>query len=418
MATTHLRLALDACVLSAVLVVGSAGGAIAAADPEAGDSTSGGQSAEGSTQGVSSEAPQVASTAETGASESPTKSRQVDPARPARTMILDVTTIIEKHLAAVTKQLKEGAGATAAVAAGGTPDGGTPDPDVGGSQQTAVAPTTPAVTSESSAVAPVANPLVALGAVVPKGVVAVAPAVQAITSIPGVVVSLPTSPTPVTDVITAIQDTLTSVVVSGIAIAQVPSDIAAMMGFPSTIAPGAIGGTLSATRLSGAIDEPMPASAAEPPPEIAPTSGYWGVPSAGNTDEKSPLGSYSTTSMRQEISPAAVATVAPEGIAPPAVLSFLEHTVSAVLVPASLLALAALALPGVGGLLIISAAGALVGYRQAKAASSLRAAGIARFAQLGPLGVVRSGSLVALHPRKPRGVRRQESRASPLKTVA
>jgi hypothetical protein len=418
MATTHLRLALDACVLSAVLLAGSAGGAIAAADPESGDSTTGSQSADGSTQGVSSEAPQVASTAETGTSESPTKSGQADPAHPARAMILDVTTIIEKHLATVTKQLKEGAGAPAAVAAEGTPDGGAPDPDVGGSQQAAVAPATPVDTSESSVIAPVANPLVALGTVVPKGMAAAAPAVQAITSMPGVVVSLPTSPTPVTDVITAIQDTLTSVVVSGIAIAQVPSDIASMMGFPSADAPGAIGGTLAATRLSGAVDGPVPASPAIPPPEIAPTSGYWGAPSAGNIDEQSRLGSYSTASMRQEISPAAVATVAPAAIAPPAVLSFLEHTISAVLVPASLLALAALALPGVGGLLIISAAGALVGYRQAKAASSLRASGIARFARQGPLGVVRSGSLIALHPRAPRVVRRQESRASPLKTVA
>ena len=78
-----------------------------------------------------------------------------------------------------------------------------------------------------------------------------------------------------------------------------------------------------------------------------------------------------------------------------------------------------LALPGIGGLLIISAAGMLVGYRQAKAAFTLRAAGIARFARLGPLGVVRSGSLVALRPRASSVVRRQPSPGGDLpKTVA
>ena len=61
-----------------------------------------------------------------------------------------------------------------------------------------------------------------------------------------------------------------------------------------------------------------------------------------------------------------------------------------------LAALAALALPGAGGLVVLTAAGVRVGYRQAKAGFVLRTAGIARFARPGavPLGVVRSGSVV------------------------
>jgi len=74
---------------------------------------------------------------------------------------------------------------------------------------------------------------------------------------------------------------------------------------------------------------------------------------------------------------------------------------AAVVLPISLAALAALALPGAGGLTILTAAGVRVGYRQAKAGSAVRTAGIGCFARPGsvPLGVVRSGSLVVVRPR-------------------
>jgi hypothetical protein len=89
------------------------------------------------------------------------------------------------------------------------------------------------------------------------------------------------------------------------------------------------------------------------------------------------------------------------------------------LVPASLSALAAVALPGVGGLLIICAIGMRFGYRQAKALLAVRRAGIACFAGPGPLGVVRSGSLIALRPRASRVVRPQAARAaSPVEQAA
>ena len=67
--------------------------------------------------------------------------------------------------------------------------------------------------------------------------------------------------------------------------------------------------------------------------------------------------------------------------------------------PLSLAALARIALPGAGGLLTLTGAGVRIGYRQAKAGFVLRTAGIARFAGPGPLGVVRSGSLVVVRPR-------------------
>ena len=78
------------------------------------------------------------------------------------------------------------------------------------------------------------------------------------------------------------------------------------------------------------------------------------------------------------------------------VRSFLRHAFSDLPLAASLWALAAVALPGVGGLVILTLAGVRIGYRQAKAGFVLRTAGIARFARAGPLGVVRSGSLVVV----------------------
>jgi len=79
-----------------------------------------------------------------------------------------------------------------------------------------------------------------------------------------------------------------------------------------------------------------------------------------------------------------------------------RHCVAIVLHPpgrSTGVTLAAAALPGVGGLVILTLAGVRIGYRQAKAGFVLRTAGITRFAGPGPLGVVRSGSLVVVRPR-------------------
>jgi hypothetical protein len=129
------------------------------------------------------------------------------------------------------------------------------------------------------------------------------------------------------------------------------------------------------------------------------------------------LGGIATAGLSVDLSLSGTAPLAAEGAGPTSALAFLEHTIRAVLAPVSLSALAAFALPGVGGLLIICAAGMRVGYRQAKAALAVRSTGIARFARQGPLGVVRSGSLVGLHSRRPRAlrvVRPEVSRAAPL----
>jgi hypothetical protein len=84
------------------------------------------------------------------------------------------------------------------------------------------------------------------------------------------------------------------------------------------------------------------------------------------------------------------------------VQSFISDVGRELLRSPTLMALAVAALPGVGGLVILTAAGVRLGYRQAKAGLAMRTAGIARFAHTGPLGVVRSESLVYVRPRKSR----------------
>ena len=79
--------------------------------------------------------------------------------------------------------------------------------------------------------------------------------------------------------------------------------------------------------------------------------------------------------------------------------SFVPQTVSDIPRAASMWALAAVALSGLGGLVIVTLAGVRIGYRQAKAAVELRTTAIARFAGSGPIGVVQSGSLVVLRRR-------------------
>jgi hypothetical protein len=96
------------------------------------------------------------------------------------------------------------------------------------------------------------------------------------------------------------------------------------------------------------------------------------------------------------------------GIAPPppngaipmgGLRGFFVHGFSDLPRAVSLWALIAVALPGFGGLVILTLAGVRIGYRQAKAGFALQSAGVARFARPGPLGVVRSGSLIVVCPR-------------------
>jgi len=129
------------------------------------------------------------------------------------------------------------------------------------------------------------------------------------------------------------------------------------------------------------------------------THGLEGSLLAGGLAKPATLGDAAATGLIRAVSISGFAPPAPRSVLPPAGHDFLAHAMRVVLVPASLSALAAVALPGVGGLLIVCAAGVRLGYRQAKAGLAVQATAIARFAGSGVQGVAGSGSVVALRPR-------------------
>ena len=222
-----------------------------------------------------------------------------------------------------------------------------------------------------------------------------------------------------------IQDMLTSVAGAVVPLTQLQSDLYSFLLGIAGMEPVAAGlGGVAGAGLSPAAD----ASVASQWRLVLPLAGIPGGPLAGNAhrgcnargDCVGPVSALTGT-----------APLAPNGAIPMGVQSFFRHADSELLLPGSALAgrsarrrraydltaagvlpislaaLAAVALPGVGGLVILTAAGVRVGYRQAKAGFALRTAGIARFARPGavPLGVVRSGSLVVVRPRALRVVR-------------
>ena len=212
---------------------------------------------------------------------------------------------------------------------------------------------------------------------------------------------------PVSDVIAPVQDMLTSVAGAVVPLTQLRSDLSSFLLGIAGVKPvegglrGIDGAGLSAT---------AGASVASQLRLVRPLSGVPGVPVAGNTGTAtlggiapSIFGAMSEAGRASSLP--GMAPPAPNGAIPMGVRSFLRHAVSDLPVAVSVAALAAVALPGVGGLVILTLAGVRIGYRQAKAGFVLRAAGIARFAGPGPLGVVRSGSLVVVRPRGMRVVR-------------
>jgi hypothetical protein len=101
-------------------------------------------------------------------------------------------------------------------------------------------------------------------------------------------------------------------------------------------------------------------------------------------------------------SPTSVALgVRPEADLPEGLQTFL-HTYGGIIVAVSLSAMFAAALPGLIGLAIPVVAGMGIGYRQAKAGRALHTSGIAHLAPSAPIGVVRSGTLIALRPKRKR----------------
>jgi hypothetical protein len=430
--TTHLRIAAGVCALSIGLLVGG-GGAVALADgtdlggpPNQGGAAVGGQDAPStdapSTDGPTStignqrvdEAPgqDVTNTNPTASGHDPADRQGPTSTVEAQTYSSDGQ---DEGTGTGASNAGEEAGTTPSTESNTAPLVADPP-----ASESNVAPPAPAVPA-SDASPPAPAPTVAAAPVPPPPMAVttnvVAPKVNAFVkfaremeTVQATLAGLPTSKTPVIDLI----NILSSVAGAGVALAEMPNDLYALLGIPPSVQPTLIGG-------GGGLD--MAARAAENAPLFGPHASRLpempvaakDAPLFGTVVRASNVGSVATSSLNQPLSLSGLAPV-PAALSP-ATRSFLDNVVTSVLVPASLTALAAIAVPGLGGLLIVCAAGVRIGYRQAKAGLAVRVAGIARFAGPGPLGVVRSGSLITLHPRIARVDRPRAASAVRAKTA-
>ncbi len=419
MILSHLRLAAGACVLAAGLLLGGGAGSIAVANADShGSTTHRHGAADGSSQGVGSARSTVSS--------------------PPRS----VTNTLPNTLQGVTSVLGQGrelgVRASTGVTSPNTVPGGTdstdtkngaglvavvpkliaqvskavgPVPNVVAQVPDAVGPVPRPVAQVPDAVGPVAN----VGGLLPS---LVGPATSAVALLPSLVgpatsavALLPSLVGPATNAVAL----LPSLVALGFdLIALVPEVAFAVAGgvvvplieLPFQVLYWLVGGTEQGVGVPGIVAA-GPAAATLPPVPAAPSAasplllplagaGIPTVPMVGNAVGPAASGAIATIHLARDTSLPETAAPAPKGAGWTDVLSHFWHTFGAVVAAASLAALAAAALPGVGGLGIFTAAGVRVGQRQAKAGFALQSPGIGRFARPGPLGVVRSGSLVGI----------------------
>jgi hypothetical protein len=414
---SHLRFAACVCVLAICLLVGGAGGAIAAAEPgspgsvahghgdAAGSSPSGsagigpstglpGNTATGPAGGpadaLRNTVRGITSKLDLSGKARPQPSRVANRANvPGGNGIADTKNDVGR-LAMVPDPVAQAPNGGATVANGSPPDANGGPPDANG--QGRALGVGPAATNVFE---PVTNSVTDLVALVPGPIA-----------------------TPVatgTDVIAALVGTLTSVASGVVQRLQqyLSEDLSALFNIAAALQRANSGANVVDTPggtdagLGIAADLPVlvaPSSASQSPlvplllPDVA------GVPLAGNATAAASLGETATTYVgREESSLVGTATLAPpSGESVMGLRLPFGKTFGEILVAASLAALAAVALPGVSGLVFSAAAGVGVGYRQAKTDIALRTEGVARFARRGPLGVVRSASMVVIIPRAQR----------------
>lgn len=327
---SHWRFAAGVCVLAAGLLMGAAGGAVAVADPDSsGSATNADDGISASDQG------------------SPKTGSPVG----------NVTDTVKKTIPGVTSTLGSGQkpgqqssiGATSPV--GAVPNPGAAVPNVVASVPHVAAAVPNEVTSVPNVVksvphviaavpnvtAPVPHVIAAVPNVVAE-VPQIAAAIPNVAAVPNVAAPVPNVAAPVPDVVAPVQDTLTWVAGDGV---------------------GGIGGGLSAA--AGAPVAPQL-------PLGLPLAGSPGMPSADDTTGRATL---DVIALGRASSLAEMAPPAPNGALPGAE-SFFRGAFGKLLLSVSLWALATAALPGLGGLVIFTAAGVRLGYRQAKAGLALR----------------------------------------------
>ena len=298
------------------------------------------------------------------------------------------------------------------------PDGTDSTEETNGSGLVAVVPNVGAPVPD--AVAPDPNVVAPDPNVVAPDPDVVAPVPNVVAPVTNVAAMVPTLAAPMSDVIASVQDMLTSLAAAVVPLTQLPSDLSSFLLSIAGMQPlvGGIDAPVVGGIHGGGLSVPASASLASQSPLPVPFAGIPGALLVGDAPGITTLdgGAASTfgatTQLGRASSLPATARSASNGAVSMGVQSLLRHPYGELLLPVSLWALAAVALPGAGGLVVLTAAGVRVGYRQAKAGFVVQAAGIACFARPGPLGVVHGGSLIVVRPRALRVARPRASSGS------
>ena len=188
-----------------------------------------------------------------------------------------------------------------------------------------------------------------------------------VAAVPNVVAPVADVVTPVTNVLAPLTDVIapgqympTSVAGAVVPLTQPPSDLSSFLLGIAGVAPVEDG--------SGGIHRPglaaaAGASGASPVPLVMPFVGVSGVPVAGNATRVATL---DVILLGRVSALSGMAPQAPNGAFPMGVEPLFRHVFDELLLIASLWAVAAVALPGVGGLVILTVAGVRIQYGRLK----------------------------------------------------
>lgn len=302
------------------------------------------------------------------------------PARDTRaadrgTKLVPTAAAVSRPVASVARR----SGVSPAPVAGAT----TPVPTSAASAASATQPLTPitdAVESLTSSVTHIPAVITPVTTSLPVVSKVVAPAARAIEQIP---VEL----APTFQMMAAVEGAMTSVVTSAVPLTRQPVGLAALLGAP--------------THRAGTDWRPVTAYPA------GPVDPLWVSPQPGKSNL--PSSPESAGALTSQVSSGVPLMTAPQST-PPATTQAdswlrnlpaqIAHAIREGLKSVSLTELALAALPGLAALFVFFATGIGLGHRQARYGFVMHITGIMRFAPSGPLGVVRSGSFVAVRPRK------------------
>ena len=201
------------------------------------------------------------------------------------------------------------------------------------------------------------------------------------------------------DVISSLQGMLTSVAGAVTSFTQLPAEFTEFLGVNPNTTPS-IGGAAGHRTVPGAFaGSPVPVLTAPDLVQLLLPTAEPGTVAASDALPATAMPAAVTASgVSQGVSTSGLPLLGHTRSGSTGVLSTVERVIGAFVASISITALAAFALPGLSALLAACAAGTGIGYRQARAGATLPSV-TARFVGSGPLGVVRSGSLIQLHSR-------------------